>query len=77
MRAKVTFKMYMAYVGLTVEQMAQVLDCSAGYLQLLITGQKKPSPKFNRAIVQATDGWINLLEPESSAEIRPISKKAA
>ncbi len=77
MKVKVTFKMYMAYVGLTVAQMAQVLECSAGYLQLVISGQKKPSPKFNRAIVRATDGWINLLEPESSAEIQIESKKAA
>lgn len=77
MRAKVTFKMYLAYVGLTVAQMAEILDCSAGYLQLVISGQKKPSPKFNRAIYQATDGWINLLEEELSAVVVPSSKRAA
>ena len=77
MKVKVTFKMYLAYIGLTVAQMAQVLECSAGYLQLVISGRKKPSKKFNKAIVRATDGWINLLEPESSAEIVVEQRKAA
>lgn len=77
MKAKVTFKMYLAYVGLTVTQMAELLDCSAGYLQLVITGQKKPSPRFNRQVVKATDGWINLLEPECSAQIVLEQQKAA
>jgi len=77
MRVKVTFKMYLAYVGLTVAQMAELLECSPGYLQLVICGQKRPSPKFNRAIVRATDGWINLLEQESSAEVVVASRIAA
>ena len=77
MRVKMTFRMYLAYVGMSIKEMAEVLDCSAGYLQMIMSGQRKPGRRFNKDVVRATDGWINLLKSESSGEVEIEPEKAA
>ena len=51
---------YLANIGMTMRDFAQVIECSPMYLSHVMAGRRKIGKRLARDIRQATDGIIDL-----------------